>query len=234
MHWEIELLGDAETLQMLSESAQSGNYLISNKEDKYILRALRLDDLQDYDEVYTHAKEIVKCISGASRIILGAYQPIKIGSLKQFQDDGTIEKVFLAQAESSNICFRAFSGGDAPDLVKDWLAVSEKDLEVAKALRLRDLDDLNWVELYRIYEVIEGDYKKNKKKKHLSISESGWITEPEIRLFKHTANSVEASGDRARHGKETTQPPPNPMTLVAARLLVDRLLQSWIASKTSK
>jgi hypothetical protein len=69
MHWEIELLGDAETLRMLSGSTQSGNYLISNKEDKYILKAVRLDNLQDYDEVYTHAKEIVKSISGASRII---------------------------------------------------------------------------------------------------------------------------------------------------------------------
>jgi len=96
---------------------------------------------------------------------------------------------------------------------------------VTKALRLRNADSLSWVELYRIYEVIEGDVGRP------YIVASRWVKDTEIRLFKHTANSVGASGNQARPGKESAHPPKNPMTLSQARTPIEGLPRTWITDK---
>src|SRR6266849_8946952 len=95
----------------------------------------------------------------------------------------------------------------------------------AKALRLRDDDSRGWVELYRLYEVIESDIGRP------VIVANGWVSDRDIGRFKHTANSVEAAGDEARHGKEETDPPARPLSLAEARTLIDRLLSGWLAFK---
>lgn len=239
MYWEIQLTGDTADLQMLSEAMQDGDISICEKEGKYILRARELDNLQNSDEVFTRVEEITRWISGISRIKLGAYKPIKVGLLTQFRDDG--KKGVFVQADTGVIRIRAFPASFSvthsdgrvehhrpADSVKDWLKVARKNPNVAKALRLINKDSLSWVELYRIYEVIEGDVGKR------HIVASGWSTETEISQFKHTANSVAASGDSASHGKETTQPPKDPMSLKQGRAFIDALLKSWIASETGK
>ena len=86
---------------------------------------------------------------------------------------------------------------------------------------------LDWVDLYRIYEVIESDMGRS------VILAKRWATNADIKLFKHTANSVAATGDQARHGKETSTPPVKPLTLSEARALVDTLLRAWLAHKAS-
>ena len=111
------------------------------------------------------------------------------------------------------------------DSLKNRLQAAVQDPAVTKALRLRNADSLSWVELYRIYEVIEGDVGRP------YIVASRWVKDTEIRLFKHTANSVGASGNQARPGKESAHPPKNPMTLSQARTPIDGLLRTWITDK---
>ena len=113
------------------------------------------------------------------------------------------------------------------DQVDKLLKLAANDGRVAKALRLRDHDDLGWVELYRIYEVVDSDVGRSK------IVADGWASASDINLFKHTANSVTAAGDQARHGKETEKPPANPMTLRRAKKLIDSILKGWLADKVS-
>jgi len=62
--------------------------------------------------------------------------------------------------------------------------------------------------------------------------ELGWVTNDKLERFTHTADSVGAVGDDARHGRERTQPPPRPLSLSAARDLIDRLLRSWLTWKS--
>jgi hypothetical protein len=47
---------------------------------------------------------------------------------------------------------------------------------------------------------------------------------------KHSANSVKAAGDQARHGVEEKAPPVDPMTITEAKSLVDILLARWLGS----
>lgn len=236
MHWEIHLVGDDADLQMLSEAMQTGDILIFQEEGRYTLQSEELNNLQDANDVYTRAEAIITSLSGASQLCLGSYTPINVDGLTQFLDDGT--RSDFAQLMPATIQIRAFPVGFSitdsdgtveqyrpAEPVKKWLKVAATDEKVAKALRLRNSKNLNWVELYRIYEVIEGDVGRNQ------IVKSGWATNNEVTRFTRTANSVAVSGDQARHGKETTDPPSNAMFLGQARELINRILIFWITTK---
>lgn len=105
--------------------------------------------------------------------------------------------------------------------------LAESDAAVAKALRLNAEEDAkSWVGLYRIYEVVEADVGGQD-----ALKKRGWGSAHDLRRFKHSANSVTVAGDSARHGKESEQPPKDPMTPDEAAAFVGCLIQSWLASK---
>jgi hypothetical protein len=64
------------------------------------------------------------------------------------------------------------------------------DHKVAKALRLLDTDEHNWVSLFRLYELIEEDVGGIDK-----IVRCDWASKTSIRHFRHTVNSLYAVGD---------------------------------------
>ena len=107
--------------------------------------------------------------------------------------------------------------------------LTEKDERISKVLRLRNSDNLNWVDLYRIYEVIEEEVGD------LRSLDPGRITKNTIERFTRTANSASelGAGDHSRHGIEKFQPPQKPMSLREAKDLIDTVIKSWINSKQS-
>jgi hypothetical protein len=109
------------------------------------------------------------------------------------------------------------------DPAPKWLARALANQSVARALRLRDADGLSWTDLYRLYEVVEKGAGEGN-----AIVTSGWATQSQVRRFKHSANSVTAAGDGARHGVEPTDPPADAMSLGEARSFVDGLLRRWL------
>src|SRR5699024_4338714 len=111
------------------------------------------------------------------------------------------------------------------DDVPAWVELGINDEAVAKVLRLLT-NSLDWVGLYRIYEVIESDIGGLD-----ALVSTGWATKARVKLFKHTSNSPGAIGDDARHGKESSQPPSQPMHLHEARNLVESLINPWLKSK---
>src|SRR5882672_2358453 len=81
----------------------------------------------------------------------------------------------------------------------------ENDDDAEHVLRILG-GDLDWVSMYKVVEIV-----KKRCGGGAGIAKAGWATKKEVNLFTHTANSVGALGDRARHGVETTQPPVAPM-----------------------
>lgn len=105
------------------------------------------------------------------------------------------------------------------------LAFSDQSVE--KALRLTlQADFRSWVGLYRLFELIEADIGGQ-----AILITRGWSTEPALKRFKHSANSVAVAGDASRHGKEAGAPPKHPMSLAEAAAYVAYLMEAWIAYK---
>lgn len=231
--WEVELIGGEADLSMLAE-AFIDETVIALAGGKYFLRSPDFEELGSAPAVRDRASEIARSISGLARLTLQSPAPLRVGAVYETRTDGT--RAIYLFPDPVHLELRVFpatitlgkpDGSEEihrpADRARDWLRVAESDEAVRRALRLRDAGDLDWVGLYRLYEVIHEDAGKD-------IVEL-WVSRKKLRSFTHTANSVDAVGDEARHGRRTSDPPKNPMELNPARKLVDELLEKWIRWK---
>lgn len=109
------------------------------------------------------------------------------------------------------------------------ITVNSQNTAIEKAIRIYGSREINWGDLYKVYEIVESNVGGIKK-----ILNEGWSSETNIKNFKHTANSASAAGDDARHGKETTCVPTNPVSLPEAGSLIQTILKRWIDFKSKQ
>jgi hypothetical protein len=81
--------------------------------------------------------------------------------------------------------------------------------------------------LYKIVEIIVADCGMK------AIAANGWATISALDRLMHTANSLAAAGDAARHGTEKTSPPSLPMSLSEAVKIVRSLAERWLDRKSA-
>lgn len=237
MKWRVQISGEVIDLEALSRSFADEEIRILAEDRNYFLESKKFVEATTSEEVLEKAKEICGVVSGVARLAYGARATLKPEHVYRLHPDGRRD-VFVIIKEGLEI--RASIGAvivitsdgsevvvEAKDPARSWIDVADNNESVAKALRLFGTDAKDWVGLYRVYEVVEQDVGGIKH-----ISAAGWATEEAVRRFKHTANSPSATGDLARHGKENTQPPKNPMDLSEARSLVEVLLHNWIREKS--
>jgi hypothetical protein len=241
MRWEVDVIGKQTDLRLLQKAFCSDEFYLSEENERFVLGSGAFENLKDPDAVRQRAADLVTSLSGASRALLGAQKSFKVGDVTLVREDGSKRKHYFLDAEPGTIRMRGMpvsfqvtrADGTVEehhpaDPVREWLEVAARNPAVAKALRLRDKGGLDWVELYRLYEVIESDTPQT------AIVGNGWATRAVIRRFKHTANSPSVLGDQARHGKEGSLPPADPMELSDARALVGQILEQWILSKVKR
>lgn len=237
--WIVQLTGDPGDLAALAQSLTSDEIQVSREEEDYILTSTKFDAVREANNVLLKAKDIVAFLNGACRLVLDSVEPVGIGSVYRRREDGTRE--FHLFAEGGTIHLRASSptvtltraDGTTEvmrpaDLVNEWAMLAMSESAISDVLRFFGTGKLDWVNLYRIFEIITDDVGGLDP-----IVGNGWATRSSMRLFKQTANSPGAIGDEARHSVESTQPPPNPMSLSEARALVSAITHAWIRSKAA-
>jgi hypothetical protein len=77
--------------------------------------------------------------------------------------------------------------------------LKSKDSKIKKQLLIYMAKDKNWINAYKIYEILKHHYTTEKELKKYS----------ELSTFAHTANSPKAVGEDARHAIQNTQNPKN-------------------------
>lgn len=87
---------------------------------------------------------------------------------------------------------------------------------LAKAARMLTRQGDSWTGLYKVVEHLQ--------QAGLDPVKTGICTASDLGRFTHTANSVQALGDAARHAKEAIGKPKNPMSLDEAKAFVQRLV----------
>ncbi len=108
------------------------------------------------------------------------------------------------------------------------MALAEAHADVARVLHLLDLmlvgnEEIDWVAGYAALEIIEQDLRARGVDGHAL----GWWTKAERQRFKATANSPEALGYRARHGKRSGLAEAR-MTAKGASWFVRRATAHWL------
>jgi hypothetical protein len=238
MKWEVQLNGDTDDLRELAKSLTKDDLCITERNGQFFLETTRFSGLTTIEELRSAASDLLSILTGAVRLSLGGRTPLQIANIAKVREDGTRD---IFGSMSATIQVKVSCGGkitrsdgtveviNPADKVPIWVNVALKDLKdtsVKKALQLLGIYKHSWVSLYRLYEVIEEDVGGIDK-----IANEGWATKKAIKLFKRTANSPGAIGHLARHGKEYTTSPSDPMDLGEAVALVKVILHNWLRSK---
>ena len=239
MVWMVKLAGDTSDLGALGQSLAGSDINISHDGQDYFLTSDRFAPGDESADVRQKAEDIIAVLNGASRLALDATQPIRLGAVYRRREDGRRD-IFLFP-EPLLIRFRAVSPTvkvshpdgtleefHPADPVKQWATLALSNDAVADVFRILAAGTLDWVSLYRIFEIIREDVGDLD-----SIASKGWPTLASMKLFKHTANSPAAVGRDARHGAQTTQPPTKPMTISKARALINSIIHAWLRAKTA-
>ncbi len=195
MTWMIELTGDTVDLAALAQSLTGTDVNVSHNGQEYVLTSNRFQPSDDAQTIHENAKEVVELLNGASRLALDATHPIRVGSVYRYRDDG--KRDFFVFPEPLAVQVRVLSPTvkmthadgtvrefHPADPIAQWMPLALSDDAVAKVLRIISSGTLDWVNLYRIFEIIEEDVRGMN-----AIASNEWATKTSMRLFKHTANS---------------------------------------------
>jgi len=109
--------------------------------------------------------------------------------------------------------------------------LADQDADVARVLRLVDLmlvgdEDIDWSAAYSALEAIDADTRSRG-------ADPDWYSKAQRKRFNQTANSIDAVGDRSRHGVPH-QPPSKPMTFVEASWFVRGVTARWLTWRLSR
>jgi hypothetical protein len=111
----------------------------------------------------------------------------------------------------------------APAPGPGYAATASSDADVAEALAIMGQPEPpNWVELYKVYEIIE----------HTGLLKAAMgaagVSVNQMSLFTRTACHPVAGGPDARHGRSRQDPPMHPMPIGKARDLIGSIVRSWV------
>lgn len=238
--WKAQVVGNRADLEFLAKHFTTGRIRISlaARGDGFVLESDDFGTTDSPEEILRKTNELLPVLSGVLRLERGAVDSLKSNAVIQSHSDGK-EDAFLYLHDTLNVRAEIVAGiayADNPNEVVPIvqpppravkaISLALSDAAVAKAYRLLGKGAKSWVELYRVYEVVEADLGGQHKTQKL-----GWVSEQDIRRFKHSANSVAVGGDDARHGAEQHSAPTSPLTLEEAESVVHRLLGAWLEEK---
>jgi hypothetical protein len=242
--WQIQIQGWASDLEHLAlhTASKSRRIVRDEKNSNFLYESNSFDACMESVEVLKIANEELSVLSGVLKLTRNSHEVLKTSAVYKKNATGG-KDVFVHLHESLQIHVEI---GEVTVTITDpdgrittrpspqprTITIAELaivDPAVAKTLRLvADPNFKSWVNLYRIHEVIDKDVGGEN-----ALKNKGWGSESDLKRFKHSANSVSVAGDLARHGKEDSLPPKNPMSIDEAAAYLNYVLESWITSKNS-
>lgn len=199
---------------------------------RYYMKMVEFDQLDESGDVETRAGEILRIVNGAARVQYGDSREVRVDAAARVQPNGQIQHFVHASAAlhlrarvSATLTVNGESAAAArePTIAERAVETALNDPQAERALRIFGRDDVDYRDLYHVFEIAEAAIGSG-------IYSDGTVTAVEVRRFKHTANSVHALGDQARHGREATQPPSQPTSFAEAQALVGQVLRAWFAA----
>jgi hypothetical protein len=234
--WIIELHGERFDLQELLRLNSIPNLQIEEKNGRFYLRAAEFNSYSNASDVLNRGIEILRVINGIAQIEIQNWENVEAIDVARDEADGTRTQFLFPlpirarSRVSTNLTVIKADGtidsSNQKTTMESFFEISRKDTNVERVLRIYGSREHSWSNLCIIYEIIESDVGGKRV-----IVNNDWSSSSRIGKFKQTANSLTAVGDDARHGKESKDPPPSPMSLSEAEALVESMIRQWILTK---
>ncbi|MBD1907234.1 hypothetical protein NDI37_08275 [Funiculus sociatus GB2-A5] len=235
MKWLVLLEGKESHLRSLTQLLRSPEWSVIKEEGSYYLSSSRFDLLTDDIEMYACATELLTLINGVAMFYFGDFKPFTLDVIVRVDENGKRHPEVLLSAIWTIEGFGFDIEGDEsedfyqhPSDLETWATIADQDEKVKKVFRIWTKREHDWVNLYKIYEVVQDDVGSR-------ITEDGWATKKKTECFTRTAQSPDAIGDDARHGVEkSSQPPKSPMSLLEAQRLIIVIVRKWLGWKSKE
>lgn len=232
--WWVLLRGDAPDLALLVESFDGERLEVTQREGETYLRSEEFRDAADEADVLSRAAELVREANGAARLLDSNFRSVQVDRVVLVDESGA-RRHFLnleggirgVGGVSAELTVTRADGTEREPLEPEpppanrWVSLAGSAPNVARALRLLGNPEPSWSELYHVLDIVQEDVGGR-------MFDDAWVERADINLFTHTANNARAIGEQARHGHTQWEPPANPMTIDAARSLLQRLVRRWL------
>ena len=166
--WIASIIGNEADLMELEKSLSGPDLRVSKELGTYVLESVDFNSETDPELVRRQAGRILEILSGASRLAFGLIAPFKVASVAEVRDDGSkhahvtlhatiaMRSAFSAVVTRQDGTVEKHESCKSADEVPTMTGLAKRNATAAEALRLLGKDE-NWVNLYRVYEVIARD-----------------------------------------------------------------------------
>jgi hypothetical protein len=240
------LKGDHFDLESLAELFPDGNIRVVKEGADFYLTATEITSPPNGRKFHETAPEVLQRVNGLARALRpNDYKPVELVGRYQvgesqhhfaFLEDfaggrdrilpPTItvgSSVAEGRGRVTAVGFVVEAGTPvAPPLPGPKYLALAAHPHVAEALAVMGNTDPNWVDLYKVYEIIREDIRPAK------MHENGWVTRQDLNAFGDSANRPDVSGADARHARRPGRTPTDTMSLQQARQFIGDLLIRWI------
>ena len=217
--WQVRLQGNKFELELLGEVFTSPDLRVVHDAGEYFLTTDEFDLLNDATGILDRAMQKVRLANGAAKLQHRDFQAVEVHIVTRLEDHGGRSQWVHPRAIVLELDTLGVTAAVAAKAASVHAAVGS-------ALRFLGTGPDNWVSLYNVYDVIREDVGGD-----AALKARGWSSRNEVRRFTQTANSLDAAGEGARHGKRAIRSPKHPMSLEEARTLIRLLLKRWIDAK---
>jgi len=226
MDWIVQIIGGKYVLKELAKSLNSSELSVFQEGQDFFLKCSDFNIAKDAKDVFEIAKKFVPILSGATQLELG--HPLRSGNVFRINDDGTREEFGFGWGKFTlpKIFMRRSGNGaqvsNIADNVKIWVKAAKKEEKITEALTLFGSIDLNWVILYKIFEIIGADIQTK-------IYKKGWGTKAVEKRFTQTAQPHR----HAKHSErlQKWKPHDNLMRFGEAKAFIQTILENWLRTK---
>jgi hypothetical protein len=234
MEWVIELNGDKDDLEILPKYFNFKELYITEEEGRFFLRSsyLSIDKAFTEEDVIREGRKLLISINGISRMLLKAKNLIEFHSILKLDNNGKLIKgctwinckLYVRNSGAVKLNGKEIN---PKDYLEKWTKIILSDKDVMRAFLFLSLDNVNWRDLYCIYDTIQENVGGRK------IVES-WFPKRKLERFTQTACSFEAIKENARHSMKKIKKPKIEMSLLEASSLVYDMLCIWLEKIKTK
>lgn len=169
------------------------------------------------------AYDIIERINGIGRLIEPDYWPVKFygltyksaGGSGASTPDGT-----TPNKEHTSLGWHP-SHGPFADFVFEISRTEPAVRFILDAFAMKS----TWVSLYLIYETIKDNVGDQR-----ALESRGWVSVQELSDFRYAANQNRTLTEGMRHASTIQELPKQPISLIDAHTIIDRLTKSWLGS----
>lgn len=221
MRWQVEVEGEQPHLRALAEAFPEGELRIEETDAGWVMSGDTISTAPSAIEALARATELLPRLNGLGQVRIRGFEPIAIQQRVRDADDATVGTAVFGEAHLRVYGTLIVGGPPGADL-RTLDQRADNDSALAEAIRLLGSGQVDWVVLYKVFEVLRAAAGGEP-----AFLQRTGTSKRELSAFTWSANSPVASGDDARHSVLRGKPSVKALTLDEGRAFIADIVSNW-------